>query len=232
MADDSFFSRWARRKAADRQGIELPEPEPVRPTVPPPAATAAPAVLADAQATLVAQDEPPTLTLDDVARLLPSDDFAPFVARGVSPEVKAAAMKKLFADPHYNIMDGLDIYIDDYTKADPIPLAMLQQLHQSKMLRLFESDDDSADSTERTTVSDPGPPDTATQMVQPEMADGESESGQGVASEGQSDAAAVTVSQAESPQLSERYERESTTDDSGRAIIGHPAPNQPSGNRA
>ena len=30
-------------------------------------------------------------------------------------------MKKLFADPHYNVMDGLDVYIDDYSKPDPIP---------------------------------------------------------------------------------------------------------------
>jgi hypothetical protein len=29
--------------------------------------------------------------------------------------VKNAAMKKLFADPHFNVMDRLDIYIDDYS---------------------------------------------------------------------------------------------------------------------
>jgi len=39
-------------------------------------------------------------------------------------------------------MDGLDIYIDDYTKADPIPLAMLKDLAQSRMLRLFDYDDE------------------------------------------------------------------------------------------
>ena len=31
-------------------------------------------------------------------------------------------MKKLFSDPHFNVMDGLDTYIDDYGKPDPIPL--------------------------------------------------------------------------------------------------------------
>ena len=30
-------------------------------------------------------------------------------------------MKKLFSDPHFNVMDGLDTYIDDYGKPDPIP---------------------------------------------------------------------------------------------------------------
>jgi len=55
--------------------------------------------------------------------------------------VKSAAMKKLFSDPHFNVMDGLDTYIDDYNKPDPIPLAMLRQMNQSKFLRLFDDDE-------------------------------------------------------------------------------------------
>ncbi len=134
MSDERFLSRWAKRKAAVRQGIDLPEPVPEASEPRPPVVV--PEVAAPAA------EEPPALTLDDVALLTPEADFAPFVARGVSLEVKAAAMKKLFADPHYNIMDGLDIYIGDYTKSDPIPLEMLKQLHQSKSLRLFETDEE------------------------------------------------------------------------------------------
>jgi hypothetical protein len=52
--------------------------------------------------------------------------------------VKNAAMKKLFADPHFNVMDGLDTYIDDYGKADPIPPEMLASLMSNKFLNLFE----------------------------------------------------------------------------------------------
>ena len=44
-------------------------------------------------------------------------------------------MKKLFADPHFNVMDGLDTYIDDYGKPDPIPQSMLRQLDQSAVPR-------------------------------------------------------------------------------------------------
>lgn len=137
MSDEGFLGRWARRKAADRQGVPLPEApveeRPVQPLAQQTAERPAPEV--------VAPQEIPVPTLEDVAKLLPSDDFAPFVARGVPADVRAAAMKKLFADPHYNIMDGLDIYIDDYTKPDPIPAAMLRQLSQSKMLRLFEEEE-------------------------------------------------------------------------------------------
>jgi len=56
----------------------------------------------------------------------------------VGDDVHHAAMKKLFSDPHYNIMDGLDIYIDDYSKEDPLPAGMLEKMVQSSMLGLFK----------------------------------------------------------------------------------------------
>ena len=80
---------------------------------------------------------PAAPTLDDVAALSRDADFRRFVAPDVAPEVKNAAMKKLFTDPHFNVMDGLDTYIDDYGKPDPIPASMLRQLVQSHALGLF-----------------------------------------------------------------------------------------------
>jgi hypothetical protein len=56
----------------------------------------------------------------------------------VSPEVKQAALKKLFTDPHFNVMDGLDTYIDDYGKPDPLPPGMLRKMAQSQLLGLFD----------------------------------------------------------------------------------------------
>ena len=47
-------------------------------------------------------------------------------------------MKTLFADPHFNVMDGLDIYIDDYSLSEPIPEAMLATLNQARGL-LFDA---------------------------------------------------------------------------------------------
>jgi hypothetical protein len=52
--------------------------------------------------------------------------------------VRNAALKKLFADPHFNLMDGLDVYIDDYSKPDPLPPEMLAQLASAKFLNLFQ----------------------------------------------------------------------------------------------
>ena len=51
-------------------------------------------------------------------------------------------MKKLFSDPHFNIMDRLDIYIDDYSIPDPIPMEMLKRMVQSESLGLFRKFED------------------------------------------------------------------------------------------
>jgi hypothetical protein len=80
------------------------------------------------------------LTLQDAQALTPHSDYKPFMAHQVQPEVRNAAMKKLFADPHYNIMDGLDTYIDDYTKSDPIPESMLRQMVGAQFLKLFDDE--------------------------------------------------------------------------------------------
>ena len=51
----------------------------------------------------------------------------------VDESIKRAALKQLFRDPRFNIMDGLDTYIDDYTQPDPIPSAMLEDLMQRRV---------------------------------------------------------------------------------------------------
>jgi hypothetical protein len=56
--------------------------------------------------------------------------------------VKNAAMKKLFSDPRYNVMDGLDTYIGDYSQPDPLPESMLRQLASAKFLGFFADEDE------------------------------------------------------------------------------------------
>jgi hypothetical protein len=78
------------------------------------------------------------LTLDDVARLTRDADFKPFIGRQVPAEVRNAAMKKLFTDPHYNVMDGLDIYIDDYSQPSPLSAAMMAKMVGAQFLKLVD----------------------------------------------------------------------------------------------
>ena len=133
-APDGFLSRWSRRKEQARSGVaEAPEALPVAPE-PADAPVAARAEPAPPQELPAAAPLP---TLADVAQLTRESDYSRFVAGGVDEGVKRAAMKKLFTDPHFNVMDGLDTYIDDYGIPDPLPPGMLQQMAQSRMLGLF-----------------------------------------------------------------------------------------------
>lgn len=141
--DDGFLSRWARRKALAREGKVAEPPAPVvdtAPAVPPqPVAETPP----PQDATPVAEPPPaePPPTLEDVAALTRESSFGRFVRPDVDPTVRNAALRKLFADPHFNVMDGLDIYIDDYSRPDPLPASMLRQMVQAHALGLFADED-------------------------------------------------------------------------------------------
>ena len=166
--DEGFLSRWSRRKAQVRTGAEI-GPAPAAPAVvatPPVAPLPAAPLESDAAPPAEA---PPVPTMDDVAALTRESDYARFVMPGVDDGVKSAAMKKLFSDPHFNVMDGLDTYIDDYNKPDPIPLAMLRQMNQSKFLRLFD-DDEAEDDNQSAQANAAAPAAKAAPETAPETA--------------------------------------------------------------
>lgn len=135
--EGGFLSRWSRRKVQVRQGAPVAEVPPMPAVAASPVAPVAPVPVAPAPVAVPPPPAQPAPTLAEVAQLTPASDFTRFVARGVDPSVKNAALKTLFTDPHFNVMDGLDTYIEDYGLPDPIPLAMLRQMTQSKVLGLF-----------------------------------------------------------------------------------------------
>ena len=143
--EGGFFSRWSQRKQAVKLGLAEEEklqqknPEPV-PSKAAPLATTHPDATEN-------KAEPVKLpTLADVEQLTPQSDFSSFMSQGVSPEVRNAAMKKLFTDPHYNVMDGLDIYIGDYNTPDPMPAGMLAKMVGAQFLGLVKAPEDVAQS--------------------------------------------------------------------------------------
>ena len=140
---DGFLGRWSRRKQEVREGKPVQDPAPPVPQAPEPAAVKATAPLAAQPAAAPVPPEPaapPLPTLQDAQSLSIDSDFKPFASRAVAPEVRNAAMKKLFTDPHFNVMDGLDIYIDDYTQPDPLPAAMLKQMASAQFMGLVEEE--------------------------------------------------------------------------------------------
>ena len=156
----NFFSRWSQRKQAVKQGAPLAEPLPTanaQPQTKPLQATTQNGPLATQAGALqkntASNSQSPTteepaklLTLEDVSKLTPESDFTSYMTQGVSPEVRNAAMKKLLADPHYNIMDGLDIYIGDYNTPDPLPEGMLAKMVGAQFLGLVKAPEDVAQS--------------------------------------------------------------------------------------
>jgi hypothetical protein len=95
--------------------------------------------------------------LQDAQALTPQSDFKRFVAADVDPEVKNAAMKQLFTDPHFNVMDRMDVYIDDYSIPDPLPESMLRQMASAKFLNLFDDDDEKDKQTGAGLTPSPAP---------------------------------------------------------------------------
>ena len=138
---DGFLGRWSRRKAGlEPEGLDGAAPE-LKPKVPPTPAPQDKKTIETTTAPAEAEPLPPTLEdAESIDRFAP--DFSAFMKPNVDPAVQQAAMKKLFSDPHFNIMDRLDIYIDDYSIPDPIPMEMLKRMVQSESLGLFRKFED------------------------------------------------------------------------------------------
>ncbi|MGM9489938.1 DUF3306 domain-containing protein [Ideonella sp. YS5] len=180
-----FLARWSQRKALARQVGEaaLPAEPECAVTMPEPPAEPVAGVPQAAPAPEPAEAPP---TLADVAELTPASDFSRFVAEGVHPEVKNAALKTLFADPHFNVMDGLDTYIDDYSVPSPLPASMLKKMAQARFLGLVTEDPDEpppAVPAPTASATDPLPDEDPDLRLQPHDAAGREGPGPGAGEE-------------------------------------------------
>ena len=167
---EGFLSRWSRRKRGQEaaEPAEPPQPVPTRVADAAPSSAIEGSVGPDGPVGPAgsgdARPEGPTVgtrvdqdaearpgqaggaagSLPEVASLTPDSDFRPFMRSGVEPSTRNAALRKLFSDPHFNEMDGLDTYIEDYGKFTPIPPEILKQLVQSELLGLFRKPEEEA----------------------------------------------------------------------------------------
>jgi hypothetical protein len=148
VSDEHFLSRWSRMKHASAARP---------PATAEPAATTPPiAPNADKP-----QENAP-VPLPPVESLTPESDFTPFMGAEVDPAVRRGALKKLFADPQFNVMDGLDVYIDDYSKPDPLPEGWLEKMNQVARLGIFVEKNDEAERVEALAASN-----TAVEVASP-----------------------------------------------------------------
>ena len=145
---EDFLSRWARLKQSG-EARELPPNDEPAVSLPAGDAMANTSIGVHLQAKVPEEPHPePSLPVADSPVALPSldsltpqSDFSPFMARDVDPQLRNLAMKKLFTDPHYNVMDRLDIYIDDYSVHAPLTLDVIRKMNISKTLGLFDDEE-------------------------------------------------------------------------------------------
>jgi len=112
------LKRWSQRKRAAAREV------PADPIAAPATSVPAAADVAESAPALPAEAAP----LPPVESLTFESDFSAFMQPKVAEDTKRAALRKLFSDPSFNVMDGLDIYVGDYTQADPMPAGMLEKL--------------------------------------------------------------------------------------------------------
>jgi hypothetical protein len=128
MADNPEISepfslkRWSQRKRAAARTDTAQSSPSVAPVVDDPAAGAV------ATADAAPAEIPEAAPLPPVDSLTFDSDFSAFMKPKIDEETKRAALRKLFSDPSFNVMDGLDIYVGDYTQPDPMPAGMLEKL--------------------------------------------------------------------------------------------------------
>jgi len=127
LSDEPFLSRWSRRK----NEAKVAPPEAQEPAAPEAGAVAA---------SETSQPPPAPEPLPPVESLTPESDFAAFMKPEVDPALKRQAFKKLIEDPRFNVMDGLDVYIDDYSKPDPLPEGWLEKMNAVRYLGIFKED--------------------------------------------------------------------------------------------
>lgn len=115
------LSRWSRLKRSGGEAVVAPAlPDAVETVaLPSPAGEAANV------------DE---LNLPQLSSISLVEDFTPFMQAKVPQLLRQQALKALFKEPHFNVMDGLDTYIDDYTVFEPITPEVMATLSSWKTI--------------------------------------------------------------------------------------------------
>jgi hypothetical protein len=76
----------------------------------------------------------PAIPLPSLESLTIDSDFSPFMRPGVDEALKRTALRKLLRHPRFNVMDGLDVYIDDYSKPSPLEPELARTLAQARYI--------------------------------------------------------------------------------------------------
>ncbi|UCD67868.1 MAG: DUF3306 domain-containing protein [Betaproteobacteria bacterium] len=143
MSDNSkqsFLGRWSRLKRDARASEQGDGPLPADGVTELLPARAA-GETAAAEATRDTRDTESTLQppeLPSIDSLDSDSDFAAFMDPRVDDDVRRVALKTLFRDPDFNLADGLDVYVEDYTKLEKLTPAMVAALRYAQRTLIDE----------------------------------------------------------------------------------------------
>ena len=127
--DGLTLSRWSRLKRRGGETAGAPSSEVSTAPALAGEAKAATLPLPTAEAASVAE-----LSLPELSSISLVEDFTPFMQAKVPQAIRQQALKALFKEPHFNVMDGLDTYIDDYTVFEPITPEVMAALSSWKTI--------------------------------------------------------------------------------------------------
>jgi hypothetical protein len=133
--DEPFLSRWARLKRASREHPPETPPPPAAPAAAEPAGEQAVEAGRGAPAEVPAQE--PAVELPPLESLTEESDFGPFMQVGVDPEMRRQALRKMFRNPKYAVVDPLDPYRADFAAFTPLGDIVTAEMrfHAERLLR-------------------------------------------------------------------------------------------------
>jgi len=158
LEHEEFLTRWSRRKALSRAGVELPEP--VDEVAGDSESPAGDAVRADeedrrdlvgyvdgeaVEAPAAATELPPIESLGE------DSHYSAFLAADVPADLQRQALRKLFRSPKFNVRDGLNDYDLDFSSPEPlgdIVTAEMRHRLRIELERLAGLDDDEGVTTD------------------------------------------------------------------------------------
>lgn len=111
---EAFLSRWSRLKREEEERKPEPPAKPEDETAP---------------------------ALPPLDQVTPQSDFAPFMHPKVADALRRVALKKLFADPRFNVPDLNEAFSGDWTGGEPISEELLKTLNQARTVLFREEEE-------------------------------------------------------------------------------------------
>jgi hypothetical protein len=136
---EPFLSRWARLKRERVDADQAPAPVAGSSADAPPPSN-------------VPVAEAPLPELPPIEELTPESDFRPFMDPRVPEALRRVALKKLYADPHFNVQDMLDDFAEDYTLLETLPAGMAGTLAHARRTLLGRDEADRIEAEEQEPV--------------------------------------------------------------------------------